>query len=164
MWGRAAFGAGSALWWQAQLAGFAIGYAALSVVGTTVQAGVAALYVCYAEDPTPLASIAPSLYATFIAQPHVPTGGEAERPPTSLGGSVGGGWNSGFFGSFHCMASSADTVAMSPAASSLPASQFSITGASPLGGGAGEAAAKARALEAADEDSLSRPLTATQEF
>uniref|UniRef100_A0A0D3ICY3 Uncharacterized protein n=1 Tax=Emiliania huxleyi (strain CCMP1516) TaxID=280463 RepID=A0A0D3ICY3_EMIH1 len=105
-----------------QLAGFAIGYAALSVVGTTVQAGVAALYVCYAEDPTPLASIAPSLYATFIAQPHVPTGGEAERPPTSLGGSVGGGWNSGFFGSFHCMASSADT------------------------------------------DSLSRPLTATQEF
>ena len=78
MWGRAAFGAGSALWWQAQLAGFAIGYAALSVVGTTVQAGVAALYVCYAEDPTPLASIAPSLYATFIARPHVP-------PPETAG-------------------------------------------------------------------------------
>lgn len=36
-------------------------------------------YVCYAEDPTPLSAIAPSLYSTFIAQPHVPTATGAGR-------------------------------------------------------------------------------------
>ena len=28
-------------------------------------------YVCYAEDPTPLSAINPTLYSLFISQPHV---------------------------------------------------------------------------------------------
>mmetsp|Transcript_19274 Transcript_19274/g.58128 ORF Transcript_19274/g.58128 Transcript_19274/m.58128 type:complete len:246 (-) Transcript_19274:298-1035(-) len=70
LWGRTTSGSGSALWWQAQVAGFAIGYASLSIVSSAVNAGVAALYVCYAEDPSPLSTIAPSLYVTFISQSH----------------------------------------------------------------------------------------------
>ena len=36
------------------------------------------LFVCYAEDPSPLPTLDSTLYATFIARPHVP-------PPETAG-------------------------------------------------------------------------------
>ena len=66
---RALFGAADGLWWEAHVAGFAIGYACVSLVVGVLEAAVCALYVCYAEDPTPLASVNTNLYALFISQP-----------------------------------------------------------------------------------------------
>ena len=63
---------------QVLVAGFLVGYSALSVVGTVVEAGATALFVCYAEDPSPLPTLDSTLYATFIARPHVP-------PPETAG-------------------------------------------------------------------------------
>ena len=102
-WARATLGVDGAAWWQARataaashrphpltshtsstshpqvlVAGFLVGYSALSVVGTVVEAGATALFVCYAEDPSPLPTLDSTLYATFIARPHVP-------PPETAG-------------------------------------------------------------------------------
>lgn len=83
-WARAVFGVSTALWWQTYLVTFWIGYVAVAAASAAVDAGVIALYVCYAEDPTPLAALAPDLYTAFIAHPHVPgysehvAGGDAE--------------------------------------------------------------------------------------
>ena len=101
-WARATLGVDGAAWWarataaashrphpltshasptshpQVLVAGFLVGYSALSVVGTVVEAGATALFVCYAEDPSPLPTLDSTLYATFIARPHVP-------PPETAG-------------------------------------------------------------------------------
>jgi len=75
LWARAQFGQSSPLWWEALLASFAIGYGSISLVSAIVESGVCALYVCYAENPTPLASINPSLYSLFISVTSAPTSG-----------------------------------------------------------------------------------------
>jgi len=72
LWARAVFGAADGLWWEAHVAAFAIGYASISLVSSVVEAGVCALYVCYAEDPSPLAAVNASLYSLFISQPSMP--------------------------------------------------------------------------------------------
>jgi len=60
----------SGMWWEAIVAAFAIGYGAVSLVSAVIEAGVCALYVCYAEDPNPLANTNPALYSLFISRPH----------------------------------------------------------------------------------------------
>ena len=62
----------------AACAGSRGGDAARAVVGTGGEAGATALFVCYAEDPSPLPTLDSTLYATFIARPHVP-------PPETAG-------------------------------------------------------------------------------
>ena len=90
-WACSVFGSSSTLWWQTYIMSFAMGYVAVAAASSAVDAGVVALYVCYAEDPNPLASLAPSLYGAFIAHPHVP--GYAEHFSTDSSGTsckVGG--------------------------------------------------------------------------
>jgi hypothetical protein len=43
-------------------------YGTVSLTSSVIEAAVCALYVCYAEDPTPLAAINPTLYSLFISQ------------------------------------------------------------------------------------------------
>lgn len=71
VWARATLGEQQPHWWQTVVASYLIGYCAVSLVSVTVESGVSALFVCYAEDPSPLASISPDLYAHFIQRPHV---------------------------------------------------------------------------------------------
>ena len=74
-WARATLGVDGAAWWQARatagsiapsapaaspakgppvlVAGFLVGYSALSVVGTVVEAGATALFVCQTAGPSP---------------------------------------------------------------------------------------------------------------
>ena len=48
-----------------------IGFGSVSLVSVTVESGTNALFVCYAEDPAPLATISAPLYALFIQHPYV---------------------------------------------------------------------------------------------
>ena len=50
----------------------------LSLVSVTVESGVMALFVCYAEDPSPLSNISSDLYALFIQHPHVTSSAKDE--------------------------------------------------------------------------------------
>jgi len=61
-------------WWESVVASFVIGFGSVSLVSVTVEAGTNALFVCYAEDPSPLAAISTPLYSLFIAHPHVSQG------------------------------------------------------------------------------------------
>ena len=71
IWAAAMLGEDQPQWWQSAVAAFLIGYGAVSLVSVTVESGTNALFVCYAEDPSPLAAISTDLYALFIARPHV---------------------------------------------------------------------------------------------
>jgi len=70
VWAHSSFGGDSSLWWESQLCAFAIGYTSTSLVSSVVESGVCALYVCYAEDPEPLAAVKPELYHLFLSTPH----------------------------------------------------------------------------------------------
>ena len=85
LWAKAALGEEQPQWWQAVVASFAIGYASVSLVSVTVESGTNALFVCYAEDPSPLAAISTDLYALFIQRPNVsqPSATHAALPPSA---------------------------------------------------------------------------------
>lgn len=72
VWARAILGDEKPQWWQAECAGFFLGYGSTMLVSSVIQAGTNALYVCYAEDPSHLAAIDQPLYALFISRPHLP--------------------------------------------------------------------------------------------
>lgn len=88
VWAKAALGADHPQWWQACVAGFVIGFGSVSLVSVTVEAGTNALFVCYAEDPAPLAAISTPLYSLFIQHPHVSGDKGTEG---GLGGGIGEG-------------------------------------------------------------------------
>lgn len=91
VWARSALGEEQPQWWQAVVASFVIGYASVSLVSVTVESGTNALFVCYAEDPSPLAAISTDLYALFIQRPHVgqPSPSHAALPiPDSMAASA----------------------------------------------------------------------------
>ena len=79
VWARATLGPEQPHWWEAIVASFVIGFGSVSLVSVTVESGVMALFVCYAEDPSPLAIISEELYALFIQHPHV--GAAAKEEP-----------------------------------------------------------------------------------
>ena len=69
IWARALLGPEQPQWWESVVASFIIGFGSVSLVSVTVEAGTNALFVCYAEDPSPLATISTPLYALFIQHP-----------------------------------------------------------------------------------------------
>ena len=79
VWASAALGEEQPQWWQATLAAFLIGYGSVSLVSSVVESAVCALFVCFAEDPTPLAAIDAQLLALFSSTP--PPGGASHVPP-----------------------------------------------------------------------------------
>jgi len=81
VWARALLGDEGPQWWQAECAGFLLGYGETMLVSSVIQSGTNALYVCYAEDPAHLAAINQPLYALFISRPHVPPAGPALGVP-----------------------------------------------------------------------------------
>ena len=54
---------------QAIVAAFLIGHGSVSLVSSVVESGVCALYVCFAEDPTPLAALDERLNVLFSTAP-----------------------------------------------------------------------------------------------
>ena len=78
---------------QSAIAAFAIGYGSVALTSSVVEAGVCALYVCYAEDPSPLSAINPELYALFISAPQGTP--DAERGCCAGTSGAGGGGVSG---------------------------------------------------------------------
>jgi len=71
IWAKTVLGDEQPQWWQSVVASFIIGFGSVSLVSVTVESGTNALFVCYAEDPSPLATIQPPLYSLFIQHPHV---------------------------------------------------------------------------------------------
>jgi hypothetical protein len=69
LWARANFGDDASLWWEATVAAFFIGHASVSIVSSVIESAVCALYVCFAEDPTPLSAIDPQLSLLFSTAP-----------------------------------------------------------------------------------------------
>ena len=69
LWARANFGDDAPLWWEATVAAFFIGHASVSIVSSVIESAVCALYVCFAEDPSPLSAIDPQLSLLFSTAP-----------------------------------------------------------------------------------------------
>jgi len=90
VWAKSALGDEHPDWWQAVVASFIIGFGSVSLVSVTVESGTNALFVCYAEDPSPLAAISTPLYQLFIQHPHVAVASAAESAAAGvhLGGAA----------------------------------------------------------------------------
>ena len=69
LWARANFGDDAPLWWEATVAAFFIGHGSVSIVSSVIESAVCALYVCFAEDPSPLSAIDPQLSLLFSTAP-----------------------------------------------------------------------------------------------
>ena len=91
VWAKAALGADHPQWWESVVAGFVIGFGSVSLVSVTVESGTNALFVCYAEDPAPLAAISTPLYSLFIQHPSSLGAADDHMGDTPMGGGGGGG-------------------------------------------------------------------------
>jgi len=102
-WAHAMLGDEQPQWWQAEVAGFLIGYGSTMLVSSVIQSGTNALYVCYAEDPAHLAAIDQPLYALFISRPHLPPASFGEAgPPDHKMTPVAAGDDAGYATGFEC--------------------------------------------------------------